>query len=269
MYRLFLMHFQPKIKKSTLSTFTCPTNNIKFSTYIYLYIIHTQILYIFFKFFKDREFIQDHKSNYQIVEYVWKGQEGNVHSKGGTIFCQNELTIDKMPCWDLSEMVAFDHSGDDPEPDSMFLKPQRLYKDPFRVGGYIVLCDTWKRGFTETHPTNTRLMCAQAMIRAGSFKPWFGIEFEYYMVDPKNNMPLGYPKNGGQHIRRYQNYCSVGTKNVFKRELVEDHYRACLFSGIMVILSIQRDFHRFCQNTIWQNQTTNLMNSQFTGIELT
>ena len=51
------------------------------------------------------------------------------------------------------------------------------------------------------------------------------------MWDPETNLPLGFPKD---QTPQGQFYCSVGGKNAFGRDIMDEHLDICLEAGINV-----------------------------------
>lgn len=116
----------------------------------------------------------------------------------------------------------------------VYLNPVALYNDPFRGGkNKLVLCETINY-LKQPAKSNTRRSCLEAMkMCVQDFEPWFGIEQEYTLIDGKTNRPLGWPKNGFP-APQGPYYCGVGANRVFGRDVVEAHYRACLYAGIPI-----------------------------------
>mmetsp|Transcript_35569 Transcript_35569/g.83108 ORF Transcript_35569/g.83108 Transcript_35569/m.83108 type:complete len:473 (-) Transcript_35569:194-1612(-) len=173
-----------------------------------------------------------------MVEYVWL--DCNFTDGRGFDLCSKSLTVDKLPRT-ASELPVWTYSGED-EAD-LFLVPKRIYKDPFRTGeNIIVLCDVYEAPEPESGDLhgapvsfNSRVACEKAM--GAAFEkgedPWFGIEQEYYLLDLRTKWPLGWPVNGypGRHELYY---CSVGADKAPGKEVVESHYRACLYAGVQI-----------------------------------
>ncbi|KAJ8737549.1 hypothetical protein PYW08_000144 [Mythimna loreyi] len=117
------------------------------------------------------------------------------------------------------------------EDSDLFLCPRAIYRNPFRIGNHLlVMCDTYDKNMDPT-PSNYRVKCADAYKKCQEEEPWFGIEQEYYFLTTGDGRPLGWPEGGfPQTSDRY--YCGIGIDKMLAREIVNAHYRCCLYAGI-------------------------------------
>lgn len=98
--------------------------------------------------------------------------------------------------------------------------------------GVLTACSTIAY---ERNPTvgNNRNSAAKIFKQVEDEDPWFGIEQEYSLLDGADNHPLGWPKMGFPGPQGPY-YCGAGANRVFGRDIVEAHYRACLYAGIPI-----------------------------------
>ena len=61
---------------------------------------------------------------------------------------------------------------------------------------------------------------------------WFGLEQEYTLLG-LDGRPYGWP-TGGFPAPQGPYYCGIGTGKVYCRDIVEAHYKACLYAGIKI-----------------------------------
>ncbi|KAI1711492.1 glutamine synthetase, catalytic domain-containing protein [Ditylenchus destructor] len=165
------------------------------------------------------------------AEYVWiDGSGEHIRSKTRTLDSLPK-TIDDFPLWNFDGSSTNQASGADSD---VFLKPVAFYKDPFRMGDHkIVLCETLDNKL-QPHVTNNRRRCLQTMEAAKNEHPWFGMEQEYTLLDVDEHpfgwpkAPFGFPGPQGPY------YCGVGANKVYGRDIVEAHYRCCLYAGVKI-----------------------------------
>lgn len=166
------------------------------------------------------------------AEYVWIDGYGKLRSKGRTL---TRAVLSKapteLPKWNYDGSSTSQAPGSDSE---VILRPQAVFKDPFRAGDNIlVMCDTYTPA-GEPLPTNSRYSCAKVQAAAKDQEPWFGLEQEYFLTNLKTGRPLGFPDDGSEPEAQKWYYCGVGAKYVYGREIVEAHWRACIYAGIQI-----------------------------------
>jgi len=161
--------------------------------------------------------------------YIWiDGTGEGMRSKTKTVDSEPKSVSD-LPIWNYDGSSTHQAEGSNSD---TYLHPVAMYPDPFRLGpNKLVLCETYKHTKQPTE-TNHRKLCAEVMEKVKDHKPWFGLEQEYTMLD-QDGHPFGWPKNGFPGPQGPY-YCGVGANRVYGRDVVEAHYRTCLYAGINI-----------------------------------
>ena len=138
-------------------------------------------------------------------------------------------SVDELPEWNFDGSSTGQAGGDNSD---VYLRPVAIFPDPFRVGDNIlVLCETWDSDGTP-NKFNFRHEANRLMEAHSKEDWWFGLEQEYTLLGT-DGWPYGWPK-GGFPGAQGPYYCGVGTGKVYCRDIVEAHYRACLYAGIKI-----------------------------------
>lgn len=170
-----------------------------------------------------------------LAEYVWVDAAGNTRSKTRTLAPEKADSVQKLPKWNFDGSSTDQAPGDDSE---VILKPQRVFKDPFRprsdgVSNILVMCDTYTPA-GEPLPTNSRAVAMESFEGNEDQEIWFGMEQEFTLFNLDERTPLGWPQGGMPSRAQGPYYCSVGPENSFGRHITDAHYKACLYAGINI-----------------------------------
>lgn len=162
-------------------------------------------------------------------EYVWlDGNSPLPHIRSKTMIRDSDGfdgSVESLLEWSFdgsSTHQAEGHSSD------CILKPVKVYPDPTRANGYVVLCEVYNADHTP-HLTNTRALLDDE--QEGDF--WFGFEQEYVLMTD-NGRPIGFPE-GGFPEPQGPYYCAVGYHNVAGRDFIEDHMDSCIAAGLGLV----------------------------------
>ena len=166
----------------------------------------------------------DNMSDKAKLEYIWlDGYEPTQSMRSKTMVRSNfGGTVEECPMWSFDGSSTLQADGGDSD---CLLKPVAIYPDPARLNGYLVMCEVLNADGTP-HASNGR-----ATIDDDDDDFWFGFEQEYFLWDPETNLPLGFPRD---QTPQGQFYCSVGGKNAFGRDIIEEHLDQCLDAGLNV-----------------------------------
>lgn len=165
-------------------------------------------------------------ANKSKLEYIWLDGNTEMQALRSKTRIETNFSgkLKDCPIW------AFDGSSTgqaEGGSSDCLLKPVAIFPDPGRRNAFLVMTEVLNPDGTP-HPTNGR-----ATIDDEDDDFWFGFEQEYFLWDPETNKPLGFPENGYPNPQG-QYYCSVGAKNAFGREIVEEHLDMCIDAGLNI-----------------------------------
>ena len=129
-----------------------------------------------------------------------------------------------MWSFDGSSTLQADGSSSD-----CLLKPVSIIPDPDRKDSYLVMTEVLNADGS-AHESNGRATIDEA---DDDTDFWFGFEQEYFLWDPETDLPPGFPA-GGYPAPQGPYYCSVGAKNAYCRNIIEEHLDLCLEAGLNV-----------------------------------
>nr|XP_046248549.1 glutamine synthetase-like isoform X2 [Scatophagus argus] len=161
--------------------------------------------------------------------YIWiDGSGEGLRCKTRTLDFEPK-TIEDLPEWNFDGSSTYQSEGSNSD---MFLIPAAMFRDPFRKDpNKLVLCEVLKYN-RKPAETNLRRTCKQIMSIVENNHPWFGMEQEYTLLGTDGH-PFGWPSNGFPGPQGPY-YCGVGADKAYGRDIVEAHYRACLYAGVKI-----------------------------------
>jgi glutamine synthetase len=137
--------------------------------------------------------------------------------------------VSQLPEWNFDGSSTGQAPGDDSD---VYIRPCAIFPDPIRRGDNIlVLCETWDPDGSP-NKFNYRHEAARLMEANKEHHFWFGLEQEYTLLG-EDDRPYGWPRNGFPGPQGPY-YCGVGAGRVYCRDIVEAHYKACMYAGINI-----------------------------------
>lgn len=165
-----------------------------------------------------------------VADYIWIGGSGELRSKTRVIAVnpsQTSVSLKDIPVWNYDGSSTKQAEGKFSE---VVIVPRAMYRNPFTMTNDVfVVCDTYTPDMIP-HETNTRAKAAALFEKYASLKPWYGLEQEYFVIDPATNMPVGYKHGTTQGTH----YCGIGTNNVFCRDIADQHMALCIRAGVSI-----------------------------------
>ena len=162
------------------------------------------------------------------LEYIWLDGYKPTQSLRSKTMVRSDFggTLEECPMWVFDGSSTEQAEGN---ASDCLLKPVMIIPDPGRKNSYLVMTEVLNADGTP-HESNGR---ATIDTEEDDEDFWFGFEQEYFLWDPVTNLPPGFPP-GGYPPPQGPYYCSVGARNAYKRDLIEEHLDMCLEAGLNV-----------------------------------
>ena len=160
------------------------------------------------------------------LEYIWLDGYKPTQSLRSKTRVESDFggTLEECPMWVFDGSSTQQAEGGSSD---CLLKPVYIIPDPDRTNAYLVMTEVLNADGSP-HESNGR-----ATIDDDDDDFWFGFEQEYFLWDVDTNLPPGFPENGFP-APQGPYYCSVGARNAFGRDCVDDHLDLCLDAGLNV-----------------------------------
>ena len=160
------------------------------------------------------------------LEYIWLDGYKPTQSLRSKTRVESDFggTLEECPMWVFDGSSTQQAEGGSSD---CLLKPVYIIPDPDRTNAYLVMTEVLNADGSP-HESNGR-----ATIDDDDDDFWFGFEQEYFLWDVDTNLPPGFPENGFP-APQGPYYCSVGAKNAFGRDCVDEHLDLCLDAGLNV-----------------------------------
>jgi glutamine synthetase len=155
-----------------------------------------------------------------IYEYIWLDANKKLRSK--VRVCTKEL-VDSEP-WSYDGSSTGQATTENSE---VLLYPKKVYNNPFRESGYLVLCST-------SFYNDSRNLTEEVFDKTKQLKPMFGFEQEFFVIDAEKYQVIGLNKIKHHKEKQFDYYCGVGADNVYFRKFMDDVLNHCIFAGINV-----------------------------------
>lgn len=159
------------------------------------------------------------------LEYIWlDGYHPTQNMRSKTKVIENfSGKLKDCPMWSFDGSSTRQAEGGSSD---CILKPVAIYPDPARTDGFLVMNEVLNADGTP-HVSNGR-----ATIDDDDNDFWFGFEQEYFIMDSKTQLPLGFPI-GGYPKPQGMYYCSVGGRHTHGRDIVDKHADYCIEAGLI------------------------------------